>query len=92
MLAGLTAATLFQQADTSFEGSIRSFRRLTPAEAEAIKPDRIDLHVVRQGDTWASLAQRSGGAIKPTTLAILNHAAPTSQPVPGQRIKIVTGG
>jgi predicted Zn-dependent protease len=48
--------------------------------------------VVRQGDTWASLAQRSGGAIKPTTLAILNHAAPTSQPVPGQRIKIVTGG
>ena len=91
MLAGLTAPNLFQQA-TSYEGSSRSARRLTPAEVEAIKPDRIDLHVVRPGDTWASLAQRSGGAIKPTTLAILNHAPVTSQPVPGQRIKIVIGG
>jgi predicted Zn-dependent protease len=64
---------------------------LTPAELEAIKP-RIDLHVVRPGDTWASLALRSGGDIKPTTLAILNQSPVTSQPMPGQRIKIVIGG
>ncbi len=91
MLAGPTAPNLFTQADRSFDGSSR-LRALTPAEAEAIKPDRLDQYVVRPGDTWASLAQRSGGAIKPTTLAILNHAQPTSQPVPGQRIKIVIGG
>jgi predicted Zn-dependent protease len=90
MVAGLTAPNLFPQAD-AFEGSSRSVRRLTPAEQEAIR-DRIDLHVVRPGDTWASLAQRSGGAIKPVTLAILNQSPVTSQPLPGQRIKIVIGG
>ena len=88
MLAGLTAPNLFPQAASS----THTVRALTPAEAAAIKSDRLDLYVVRPGDTWASLAQRSGGAIKPTTLAILNNTPPTSQPLPGQRIKIVIGG
>src|SRR5581483_3946810 len=67
-LAGFAAPTAFQQADAAFVTSIRSFRALTAAEAENIHPNRVDLYVVRQGDTWASIAERSGGIIKAASL------------------------
>ena len=66
--------------------------RLTAMEAEAIRPNRVDLYVVRAGDTWASIADRSGGVVKPNTLAVMNNASPTSQPEVGTRIKIVVAG
>ena len=50
------------------------------------------LNVVRGGDTWQSIADRSGGVIKPSTLAVMNDATPNSQPAVGTRIKIVVGG
>jgi predicted Zn-dependent protease len=92
LIVGLVAPALFDRSDATFVSSIRTFRPLTAAEAEAIHPHRIDFYVVRAGDTWASLAERSAGAIKPATLAVMNHAAPGSQPRPGTRIKIVVGG
>jgi predicted Zn-dependent protease len=92
ILAGLVAPNAFRQADAAFNTSIRSFRPLSTAEAEDIRPDRVDLYIVRAGDTWASIAERSGGAIKPATLAVMNNAAPGSQPQPGNRIKIVVRG
>jgi predicted Zn-dependent protease len=52
----------------------------------------VDLYVVREGDTWQSIAERSGGAIKPATLAVMNNATPATQPKPGTRIKIVVRG
>jgi predicted Zn-dependent protease len=92
LVAGIVAPNAFQQADRAFSESIRSFRPLSAAEAEDIRPDRVDLYVVRAGDTWQSIAERSGGAIKPATLAVMNKAAPDSQPQPGTRIKIVLRG
>ena len=92
MVAGLTAPNTFQQADAAFASSIRSFKRMTPAEAENIRPNRVDLYVVRSGDTWQSIAERSGGVVKPATLAVMNAAEPSSQPPVGMRIKIVVGG
>jgi len=92
LVAGLAAPNLFQQADAAILSGIRSFKKLTPAEAENIRPNRIDLYVVRSGDTWQSIAERSGGVIKPATLAVMNDAAPNSQPPVGARIKIVVGG
>ena len=92
LVAGLVAPDAFQQADGAFVDSIRSFRRLSAAEAESIHPDRVDLYVVRAGDTWASIAERSGGAVSPATLAIMNKATPGSQPQQGARIKIVVSG
>jgi len=92
LVAGLVAPGAFQQADSAFVTSIRSFRRLSAAEAEDIHPNRVDLYVVRAGDTWQSIAERSGGAVTPATLAIMNKATPDSQPRPGTRIKrVVTG-
>ena len=92
LLAGLVSPNLFQQADAAFVGTIRSFRRLSATEAESIRPNRVDLYVVRPGDTWAGLAERSDGAIKAPTLAVMNNYAPNSQPPVGMRIKIVVAG
>lgn len=92
LLVGLSAPAAFAQADATFTTSIRSFRPLSAAEAEGIRPSRIDLHVVRSGDTWAGLAERSAGAITPSALAVMNGAAPASQPEVGRRIKIVVAG
>ena len=92
MVAGLVAPPAFNQADGAFTASIRSFRAMTPAEAEQIRPNRVDLYVVRAGDTWESIAERSGGAVKPATLAVMNNSTAGSRPPVGTRIKIVTGG
>jgi predicted Zn-dependent protease len=92
LVAGLVAPEAFQQADSAFLASIRSFRALTAGEAEDIRPNRVDLYVVRDGDTWQSIAERGGGLIKPSTLAIMNNSAPDSRPRVGARIKIVVAG
>ena len=42
LVAGLVAPDAFQQADSAFSASIRSFRPLSAAEAEDIRPDRVD--------------------------------------------------
>jgi predicted Zn-dependent protease len=92
VIAGLVSADVFQQADAAFSQAIRSFRGISAAEAENIRPNRVDFYVVRAGDTWAGIAERSGGIVTPATLAVMNNAAPGSQPQPGRRIKIVVGG
>ena len=92
MVAGFTAPDLFQQSDAPFLASIRSFTPISAAEAESIHPNRIDIYVVRQGDSWPSIAERSGNIIKASTLAIMNGFEPSSQPPVGTRIKIAVGG
>ena len=90
--AGLAPANQFRSAQQHFEQSIRSFRSLTAEEAENIRPNRVDLYTVRAGDTWQSIAERSGGVIKPATLAIMNNYGPSQQPRAGDRIKVVVEG
>ena len=92
VVAGFVAPDAFRQNDTAFVSSIRSLRRLSAAEAEDIRPDHVDFYVVRAGDTWQSIAERSGGAVKLSTLAIMNNATPGSQPAVGSRIKVVVRG
>jgi predicted Zn-dependent protease len=62
LVPGLVSSNVFRQVDATFLGSIRSFRPLSAAEAAAIRPQRLNLYVVRAGDTWASIAERSAGA------------------------------
>jgi predicted Zn-dependent protease len=92
VVAGLVAPDSFQQADGAFLKSIRSFRSMSAAEAENIRPNRVDFYVVRAGDTWQSIAERSDGVITPATLAVMNNSTPGSTPQPGSRIKIVVSG
>ena len=93
VLAGLAPANDFRGAESAFEGTIRSFRPLTAAEAENIRPSRVDVYTVREGDTWASLARRAPDpAIKPSTIAIMNDHDPSQAPRPGDRVKIIVEG
>jgi predicted Zn-dependent protease len=92
LVAGFAAPNIFGPLDDAILRSIRSFRPLSAAEAESVHPNRVDIYVVRQGDSWQSIAERSGGVIKPSTLAIMNGGEPNSQPVAGRRVKIVVGG
>lgn len=93
MLAGLAPANQFDRARREFEASIRSFRGLSAREAAQVKPNRIDIYTVRGGDTWESIARRSGDdTIKPSTLAIMNNSDPGRQPRTGERIKVVVEG
>jgi predicted Zn-dependent protease len=91
-LAGLAPANAFESAQREFTAAIRSFRPMSASEAEQIRPNRVDIYLVRQGDRWEEIAQRTGGILKPTTLAIMNGYEPSQPPKPGDRIKIVVSG
>jgi hypothetical protein len=52
----------------------------------------VDFRVVRDGDTWESLARQAGGRLKPSTIAIMNGSDPGTPPRPGERIRIIVGG
>ena len=43
-----------------FDRTIQSFRQLSQDEADAIRPNLVDLYTARAGDTWQSIAQRAG--------------------------------
>lgn len=89
-LAGVATEQAFSGAVRGFDQSIQSFRTLSAAEAERIRPLRLRLHTVSAGDTWASLAQQaSQGSIAPAALAVLNGSAPEDPPRAGERVKIV---
>jgi len=92
LLAGIAPANQFQSVEREFTSAIRSFRRLSAQEAAAIRPNRVDLYTVRGNETWQSIAERSGGIVKPSTLAIMNDYEPNQPPRPGDRIKVVVEG
>ena len=92
MFAGLAPANQFNAVQNQFLSSIRSFRELSQREAADVRPNRVDFYNVRPGDTWQSIAQRSGGHVKPATLAIMNNYEPNQQPRNGDRIRIVVEG
>src|SRR5438093_173844 len=91
-IQGSVSASSTRKAGRSRTPRNRSFRSMSAAEAENIHANRIDLYVVRQGDTWESIAERSGGVVTAQTLSIMNNSQPRDRPTPGARIKIVVGG
>lgn len=91
-VAGVAAESAFSQADPTFRQVIGSFRGMSAAEADRVQPARVDFYTVRSGDTWESLAQRSGGAVSASALAIMNATSPSSRPAVGSRIRLVIEG
>jgi predicted Zn-dependent protease len=92
LLAGVSAANDFQRVDDRFSEAISSFRELSQAEADRVQPDRVDFRVVRQGETWASLAGLGGDRVRPSSLAIMNGYDPGTPPRAGERVRIVVAG
>ena len=78
---------------TPFTPMINSLRRITPAEAAAIRPRVIDVVTVQRGDTVNSLASRMGYRdFRLERFLSLNGLAPNSQLVPGQKVKLIVYG
>lgn len=75
---------------TEIETAIRSFRRLTKDEQDAIKPLRLRMVRATAGDTYAKFAARSPlGRNAEPILRLLNAQYPQGEPVPGQTVKLV---
>jgi predicted Zn-dependent protease len=92
-IGGIASPELYPRVAGEFDRTIQSFRQMSQDEADAVKPNRIDLYTVRAGDTWQSIAQRAGmGLVTASTLAIMNDHAIDEQPKQGTRLKIVVAG
>lgn len=92
VLAGITTTNAFNSARGVFQSAIQSFRPLSAAEAERLQPDRVEFYTARSGDTWESIAGRTNGGVRPSTLAIMNGSDPATPPRAGSRIRIVVRG
>jgi predicted Zn-dependent protease len=76
-----------------FVSMINSLRRITPAEAAAIRPRIIHIETVRPGDTVQSLAGRMAYRdFKLERFLSLNGLAANDPLVPGQKVKLVIYG
>jgi len=76
-----------------FVPMVNSIRKITPAEAAAIRPRVIDVVTVAPGDTVQSLAARMAYRdFKADRFLALNRLAPNARLVPGQKVKLVVYG
>lgn len=77
-------------ADRAFRDAANSFRQIGEAEAGAVKPLRIRIVSVGEGDTIERLIGRMGTDRKEERFRILNGLGPSDRPRTGDRVKIVT--
>ena len=76
-----------------FAPMVNSLRRISAAEATAIRPRVIDIHTVRPGDTVQSLASRMAYRdFQVDRFLSLNGLPVNPRLTPGQRVKLVVYG
>jgi predicted Zn-dependent protease len=93
VVAGFAPEKEFDLVDREIAPAVQTFRQLTPQEASNVRPNRVQFYVVRQGDSWQSIAARQGkGYVNAATLAIMNDREVSVQPNAGDRVKIVVEG
>ena len=83
--------TITQAGQNPFDSMFASMRRLTQAEAAVLKPRKLVVVSVKNGDTLQSLASRMAYTDAPLDrLLVLNGLTSTSKLVTRQKIKLVT--
>jgi predicted Zn-dependent protease len=76
-----------------FVPMVQSIRRVTPAEAAAIRPRIIDVVTVRPGDTVQTLGSRMAyPTFRLERFLALNGLQANSRLVPGQKVKLIVYG
>jgi predicted Zn-dependent protease len=76
-----------------FRSMVYSLRKITPAEAAAIRPRVIHVVTVGPGDTLQSLARRMAYRnFQLDRFLTLNNLTPNSRLVPGQKVKLIVYG
>jgi len=87
------ALTRAGQGLTPFAGMVNSLRRISTAEAAAIRPRVIDVVTVARGDTVQSLSSRMAYRdFRVERFLALNGLAANSPLAPGQKVKLVVYG
>ncbi len=87
----LTPLSLLAQLGPGNLRTLQSFRSLSAAEAAALKPLRLRVITVKQGDTVAAMANRMAfESYRAERLRVLNGLAPGATLAPGQRVKIIS--
>lgn len=77
--------------DRAFEQTISTFRALTPAEQQSLKPLRIRIVTVAPGETAEVLARRMTMMDRPVELfRAINGLGPADQPAVGSKVKVVS--
>ena len=78
---------------TPLASMVNSLRRITPAEAAAIRPRVIQVYSVQRGDTAQTLARRMAYRdYQLDRFLSLNGIASGAPLVPGQKVKLVVYG
>jgi predicted Zn-dependent protease len=76
--------------ERQMRGIVDSFRVMTPAEAQAVRPMQLRLVTAEAGDSVAGMAERMPEQDRPGELfQLLNGLDRNAAPTPGQRYKIV---
>jgi predicted Zn-dependent protease len=86
----LTPPSLTGQLSTELQRTTYSFKRLTAAEARAIKPLRVDVITVRKGDSAEALAARMPfDSFRLERFLTLNGLRRGQTPPPGEKVKVI---
>ncbi|MGZ8995840.1 MAG: LysM peptidoglycan-binding domain-containing protein, partial [Rhodospirillales bacterium] len=86
----LTPPQATERLGTDLQRTTYSFRRLSAAEAAAIRPLRIQVVTVRSGDTLQSLASRMATPLPLETFRAINGFGAGERLQPGREVKIIT--
>lgn len=74
----------------TFNAMFQSMRRITPAEAGAVVPRKLQVVTVARGDTVASLARRMAfDSAQEDRFRVLNALGSSDSVAPGQEVKLV---
>ena len=84
------AKTMTPELDRAFRESVGTFRRMTLAESNAAKPQRLRIVTVAEGDTVEGLAARMAITDRQVErFRVLNGLGPSDRVRPGDQVKIV---
>lgn len=76
--------------DSAIHALVTSFRKISAAEANVVKPMRIEIVQVGSGDTAETLGRRMAFSDHAAErFRVLNGLWPSGQPIKGQRVKLV---
>lgn len=90
-LAFITTPSEARRLNVEMRRTTYSFRRLSQAEADAIKPLRLKIRTARAGDTAEKLAERFPfERFKREWFRLLNDLNVGDKLVPGQQVKVVS--
>ncbi|HLE85473.1 MAG TPA: M48 family metalloprotease [Thermoanaerobaculia bacterium] len=91
-LLGYTVQSKSRAYQSTLEGSLATFDRLTDRRYLNVQPKRIDLVTIDRAMTLAEFERRYPSTVDLETLAIINHVQPGDTLRAGQPYKRVVGG